>query len=100
MQRAESVENESGKTDTGKDWGQEEKGAAEDEMIGWHHRLNEHEFEQTPGDSEVQGSLMCGSPWDGRVRHSLATQQQTIYWELKFISRVSLTSLMRPVPRS
>ena len=45
MQRAESVENESGKTDTGKDWGQEEKGAAEDEMIGWHHRLNEHEFE-------------------------------------------------------
>ena len=48
-------------------------------MIGWHHRLNEHEFEQTPGDSEVQGSLMCGSPWDGRVRHSLATQQQTIY---------------------
>ena len=34
-----------------------------DEMAGWHHRLNGHEFEQTPGDSERQGSLMCCSPW-------------------------------------
>ena len=40
----------------GKDCGQEEKGAPEDEMAGWHHWLNEHEFEQTPGDSEGQGS--------------------------------------------
>ena len=36
----------------GKDWGQEEKGVTESEMVGWHHRLNGHEFEQTPGDSE------------------------------------------------
>ena len=36
----------------------------EDEMVGQHHRLNEHEFEQTLGDSEVQGSLACCSPWD------------------------------------
>ena len=36
----------------------------EDEMIEWHHRLNGHEFEQTPGDSEGQGSLVCCSPWD------------------------------------
>ena len=35
----------------------------EDEMVGWHHRLNGHEFEQTPGDSERQGSLACCSPW-------------------------------------
>ena len=41
----------------GKDQGQEEKGAAEDEMVGWHHRLKAHESEQTPGDSEGQGSL-------------------------------------------
>ena len=34
------------------------------EMAGWHHRLSEHEFEQTPGDSEGQGSLACCSPWD------------------------------------
>ena len=36
---------------------------AEDEMVGWYHRLNEYEFEQTPGDSEGQGSLVCCSPW-------------------------------------
>ena len=48
----------------GKDWGQEEKGVTEDEMIGWHHWLNGHEFEQTLGDSEGQGSLVCCSPWD------------------------------------
>ena len=49
--------------DAGKDWEQEEKGAVEDEMVGWHHRLNGQEFEQTPGDSEGQGSLMCCSSW-------------------------------------
>ena len=35
----------------------------EDEMVGWHHRLNGHEFEQAPGDDEGQGSLVCYSPW-------------------------------------
>ena len=35
----------------------------EDEMVGWHHRLNGHEFEQTLGDGEGQGGLTCGSPW-------------------------------------
>ena len=49
--------------DAGKDWGQEEKGATEDEMVGWYHWLNAHEFEQIPGDSEQQGSLGCCSPW-------------------------------------
>ena len=39
------------------------EGMTEDEMVGWHHQLNEHEFEQTPGDSEGQGSLACCSPW-------------------------------------
>ena len=39
------------------DWGQEEKGTTEDEMVGWHHRHNGHEFEQVLGDSEGQGSL-------------------------------------------
>ena len=36
---------------------------AEAEIVGWHHQLNGHEFEQTPGDSEGQGSLACCSPW-------------------------------------
>ena len=49
--------------DAGKDWGQEEKGMTEDEMIGWHHQLNRHESEQIPEDSEGQGSLACCSPW-------------------------------------
>ena len=50
--------------DAGKLWRQEEKGTTEDKMVGWHHWLNGHEFEQTPGDSEGQGSLVCCSPWD------------------------------------
>ena len=45
--------------DAGKDWRQEEKGMTEDEMVGWHHRLDGHEFEQTLGDDEGQGA---GSP--------------------------------------
>ena len=50
-------------SDSGKDWGQEEKGVAEDEMVEWHHWLNGCEFEQAPGDSEGQGSLACCSSW-------------------------------------
>ena len=49
--------------DSGKDWGQEQRGTTEDEMVGWYHRLNVHEFEQTLGDSEGQGSLACWNPW-------------------------------------
>ena len=49
--------------DAGKDWKWEEKGTIEDEMVGWHHRLNGHEFEQTPGDGEGQESLACCTPW-------------------------------------
>ena len=49
--------------DAGKDWRQEEKGTTEDEMVGWHHWLNGHEFEQAPADGEGQGSLACYSPW-------------------------------------
>ena len=51
------------KTDAGKDRRQEEKGMSEDEMVGWHHQLNGHEFERTPGNSEGQGSLVCCSSW-------------------------------------
>ena len=47
--------------DAGKDWRQEKKGVAEDEMFGWPHWFNEYELEQTPGDSEGQGSLACCS---------------------------------------
>jgi len=49
--------------DAGKDWRQEEKGMAEDEMVGWHHQLNGHEFEQALGVGAGQGGLACCSPW-------------------------------------
>ena len=39
------------------------EGTAEDEMVGWHHQLNGHEFEQAPGVGDGQGSLVCYSPW-------------------------------------
>ena len=48
--------------DAGKDWRQEEKGRTEDEIVGWHHWLNGHEFEQTLWGSEGQGRLVCCSP--------------------------------------
>ena len=47
--------------DAGKDWGQEEKGTTEDEMVGWHHPLKGHEFEQAPGVGEGQESQACCS---------------------------------------
>ena len=49
--------------DAGKDWRWEEKGTTEDEMVGWHHWLDGHEFEQALGNGEGQGSLACCSPW-------------------------------------
>ena len=48
--------------DAGKDWRQEVKGMTEDEMVGWHHRLDGHEFEQALGIDDRQGSLVCCSP--------------------------------------
>ena len=63
--------------DAGKDCGQEEEGVTEDEMFGWHHWLNGHEFEQAPGDGEGQGSLACCGPWGHR--DTMIEQQQCMY---------------------
>ena len=49
--------------DAGKDWRWEEKGTTEDEMVGWHHRLNGHGFGWTPGVGDRQRGLACCSPW-------------------------------------
>ena len=49
--------------DAGKDWRREEKGTTEDEMVGWHHQFNRHEFEQAPGVGAGQGRLVCCSSW-------------------------------------
>ena len=50
--------------DAGKNWRQAEKQITEDEMVGWHHWFDGHEFEQAPGVDDGQGSLACCSPWD------------------------------------
>ena len=62
----------------------------EDEMAGWHHPLNRHEFEQTPGDSEGQGNLVCYSPWGPqRTGHNLVTEQQQIICDGTWESKIS-----------
>ena len=78
MQRTDSLE----KTrlirkdpDARKDW-RRERGTTEDEMVGWHHRLNGHEFELTPGDREGQGSLACCSPWG----HKQSDMTEQLNW--------------------
>ena len=66
-----------------KDWWQEEKGMTEDEMVGWHHQLNGHEFEWAPGDGDAQGSLVCYSPWG----HKALDMTERLNWtELNWTS--------------
>ena len=78
IQRTDSLE----KIDVGKDWGQEEKGMTGDEMVGWHHWLNGHEFEQAPGVGDWQGSLPCCSPWG----HKLSDTTELLNWtELRWV---------------
>ena len=64
------------KTHAGKNWSQEEEGMTEDEMVGWYHWFNGHEFEKALGDSRGQGSLACCSPWGhkGLVGHDWAIE--------------------------
>ena len=69
--------------DAGKDWRWEEKGATEDEMAGWHHRLNGHGFGWTLGVGAGQGGLACCSSWDGK-------ESDTIEW-------LNWTELMFPL---
>ena len=66
--------------DAGRDWGQEEKGTTEDEMAGWHHPLNGHEFEWTPGVGDEQGGLACYDSWG---RKELDTTERLNWTELK-----------------
>ena len=59
--------------DAGKDWGQEEKGMTEDEMVRWHHRLDGHGFGWTPGVGDGEGGLVCCVSWGHRVGHNWVT---------------------------
>ena len=79
MQRVDSLE----KTDAEKDWGQEEKGTTEDEMAGWHHWLDGHEFGWTPGIGDGQGGLACCDSWG---RKESDTTERLNWTELKIFS--------------
>ena len=77
--------------DAGKDWGQEEKGMTVDEMVGWHHWLNGHEFEQALEVGDGQGSLVCCSPW-GRKESDMTerlnwseSNQEQVFDGIKYI---------------
>ena len=63
--------------DAGKDWRQEEKGMPEDEMAGWHLRVNAHEFQQALGVGDGQGGLACWSPWDRKESDTTEQLNQT-----------------------
>ena len=85
----------------GKDWRQE-KGTTEDEMVGWHHWLNGHEFEQAPGVGDGQGSLACCSPWGSkeldtterlnRYFQAVAAQRSLKQWCLNNMTQLQLRS--------
>ena len=60
----------------GKIEGKREKRATEDKMVGWHHQLNRHEFEQTPEGSVGQDNMACCGPWGHRVIDDLAPEQR------------------------
>ena len=72
-------------------------------MVGWHHLLTGHEFEQTPGDSGGQGSLVCCSPWGHRVGHNITAEQQQhasqeSYMDLsKYVTKQIKSNLKRMV---
>ena len=78
--------------DAGKDWRQEEKGITDDEMVGWHHWPNEHEFEQAPGVGDGQGSPAYWGSWGCRVGHKWAAELSWteelivgwVFWDLCF----------------
>ena len=66
--------------DAGKDWAQEEKGTTEDEMVGWHHRLNGHGFGLTLGVGDGQGGLACCSSWGHKVSDTAERLNWTEPW--------------------
>ena len=79
-------------SDARKDRKQREKRVADDEMVGWHHWLNEHKFEQTPGDNEEQGSLACCCSWGRKeLGHNLGTE----WWQQPWRPRLGLISFRK-----
>ena len=67
-------------SDAGRDWGQEEKGTTEDKMAGWHHWLNGHESEWTPGVGDGQGGLACCDSWGRKESDTTEQLNSTERW--------------------
>ena len=76
--------------DAGKDGGQEEKGTTEDEMVGWHHRLNGHEFGWTPGVGDRQGGLVCCNSW-GRKESDMTERLNWTVISTQFVKQYELS---------
>ena len=79
-------------SDAGRDWGQEEKGTTEDEMAGWHHRLDGHGFGWTLGVGDAQGSLACCNSWG----HKELDTTKRLYWTelmVKVVKKIFMDSV-------
>ena len=93
MWRTSSLE----KRDAGKSWRQEEKGTTEDKMAGWHHWLDEHEFEWTLGDSDGQGGLVCCHSWGHKESDMTERLNWTeLNWNLEIFLVVKLLAILTP----
>ena len=86
MRRVDSLE----KTHAGRDWGQEEKGTTEDEMAGWHHRLDGREFEWTPGVGNGQGGLACCDSWGRKESDTTEGLNWTELWYIVLLKDIYL----------
>ena len=88
--------------DAGRDWGQEEKGTTEDDMAGWHHRLDGREFEWTPGDGDGQGGPVCCDSWGCKESDTTERLNWTeIVFVLQHIGILGLSHLLScagPIP--
>ena len=89
--------------DPGKEWTRVEKGMTEDEMVGWHHKLNAHEFEYSPGVGDGQWGLVCCSPWGLKELDTTERMNWTQLQDLKsplLITILSRISTLVPQPLS
>ena len=83
--------------DAGKDWRQEEKGMTEDEMVGWHHWLDGHEFEQSPGVGDRQENLACCSPWG---RKELDMTERLNWTDVQVHTLLSMATFLKEIHKN
>ena len=90
--------------DAGRDWGQEEKGTTEDEMAGWHHRLDGREFEWTPAVGDGQGGLACCNSWGRKSQTRLSDWTELkllivsatfVFWRKKILREIEIHILKK-----